>query len=69
MFEPLWSVYQEFIEMAGGKTICVPLRCVDDEWVFDPEELRAALSRTEAKIFLFTSPHNPCGKVFTIEEM
>ncbi len=69
MFEPLWSVYQDFIEIAGGKSTFVPLRCINDEWVFDPEELRAALKRPEAKIFIFTSPHNPCGKVFSLEEM
>ena len=69
MFEPLWSVYQEFIEIAGGKSSFVPLRLINDEWVFDPEELRTALKRPTAKIFLFTSPHNPFGKVFTLDEM
>jgi aspartate/methionine/tyrosine aminotransferase len=48
----------------------VPLRLNENQdWVFDPEELRAALKRPEAKVFLFTNPHNPCGKVFTVEEL
>lgn len=68
MFEPLWSVYEDFIELAGGVSKYVTLREHENDWVFDPEELRAALRRPQAKIFLMTSPHNPCGKVFTKEE-
>lgn len=45
MFEPLWSVYEDFIELAGGTSRYVELREEKDDWVFDPEELRAALKR------------------------
>ena len=57
------------VEMAGGKTRTVTLKCIDKKWSFNPDELRAALKRPEVKVFILNSPHNPTGKVFTIEEM
>ena len=69
LFEPMWSIYMDHVEIAGAISKTVPLRCIDGIWKFNPEELRAALKRPECKIFLFNSPHNPTGKVFTLEEM
>lgn len=45
MFEPTWNGYQDFVEMSGGKANYVPLRLVNGDWVFNPDELRAALIR------------------------
>ena len=45
------------------------MRQEGERFVFDPEELRTALQRPQTKIFLFNSPHNPTGKVFTLKEM
>lgn len=47
----------------------VPLYLDNNEWKFDPEVLRAALTKRTTKVFIFNSPHNPCGKVFTRQEM
>lgn len=70
VFEPLWPIYMDHVEIAGGKTLAVPLRCKgNSSWEFDPEELRTALKRPQVKIFIFNSPHNPTGKVFSLEEM
>jgi len=69
MFEPTWNGYQDFVEMAGGKANFIPLVQSGDNWVFNPEELRAALKRPQTKVFILTSPHNPTGKVFTQDEM
>ena len=69
LFEPMWSIYMDHVELAGATSNCVPLRYIDGIWKFNPDELRAALKRPQCKIFLFNSPHNPTGKVFTLEEM
>ena len=70
-FEPHFPTYLDHIEMAGGKPQFCPLR-YDKEakiWKYDINELRAALGREKCKLFIFNSPHNPTGKVFTLEEI
>lgn len=68
VFEPYYDSYTAGIALAGGVRRLVTLRRQGAEWVFDPDELRAALtSRTRA--ILLNTPHNPTGKVFTAEEL
>jgi N-succinyldiaminopimelate aminotransferase len=71
LFEPMYDCYAAGIAMAGGVARPVPLRPPADEagrWVFDPDELRAAIT-PRTKLLLLNSPHNPTGKVFTAEEL
>ena len=70
-FEPMFPLYLDHCEFAtsGGQITGVPLRLVDGIWKFDAAELRAALSKPTSKVFVFNTPHNPTGKVFTQEEM
>lgn len=69
IFTPLYQIYEQQIELAGGRIREVPLKLEGSRFVFDAEELRAALKRPEVKILLLNSPSNPTGKVFTMEEM
>ena len=64
-FEPMFPLYLDHTEFAGGKVHGVPLTLEDDIWRFDPEILRAQLSKPTTKVFVFNTPHNPTGKVFT----
>ena len=64
-FEPMFPMYLDHIEMSGGRLRAVPLNYSDKEWMFNPEELRKALSAPNVKVFIFNSPHNPTGKVFS----
>ena len=70
-FEPMFPLYLDHTEFAtsGGQITGVPLRLVDGIWKFDAAELRAALSKPTCKVFVFNTPHNPTGKVFTREEI
>jgi len=68
-FEPMFPMYLDHVELAGGKVNSVPLTYKDDDWRFDPEQLRQALSRPQSKVFMFNTPHNPTGKVFSREEI
>lgn len=69
-FEPHFPTYLDHIEMAGGKPAFVPLRYNKEKatWVYDIAEVEAALSRPNVKMFILNTPHNPTGKVFTVEE-
>lgn len=68
-FEPMFPMYIDHFELAGGKVRSVPLRIKDGAWTFNPDELHKCLSGKDVGLFLFNSPHNPTGKVFTKEEM
>lgn len=46
----------------------VKLELKEGDWTFDPTELRLALASGKTKVLLLNSPHNPTGKVFTLEE-
>jgi len=69
-FEPMFPLYIDHAEFSSSNPVLgVPLTLQDGIWKFDPEQLRAELSKPTCKVFVFNSPHNPTGKVFTVEEM
>jgi len=62
-------LYLDHCELSGGIIRTVPLVCTGQDWIFDPEKLRTALSSPKVKVFLLNTPHNPTGKVFTADEL
>ena len=66
VFEPFYENYAPDAILAGARPRYVTLRPPD--WTFDEDELEAAFSdRTRAVVV--NSPHNPTGKVFSVEEL
>ena len=65
-FEPYYDFYAAAIAMAGARRKVVTLRT--PSYSFDPEELAAAIS-PDTRMILLNSPHNPTGKVFTLDEL
>lgn len=66
VIEPFYDAYPADIAMAGGVLRPVPLR--PPEFALDLERLRSVFnSRTRA--IMVNNPHNPTGRVFTIEEL
>jgi N-succinyldiaminopimelate aminotransferase len=66
VFEPFYDSYPACVAMAGAVMKTVALRMPD--WSFDPDELAAAVS-SRTRLVLLNSPHNPTGKVFSVEEL
>ncbi|MGH2532014.1 MAG: methionine aminotransferase [Thermomicrobiales bacterium] len=64
-FEPFYDSYLPATILAGGSFRPITLRPPD--WLFDPDELRAAFTN-RTKAILVNTPHNPTGKVFSQEE-
>ena len=65
-FEPYYDSYAACIAMAGATRKVVTLRPPD--YAFAIDELRAAIT-PRTKLLLLNSPHNPTGKVFSLEEL
>ncbi|OMJ27591.1 putative aminotransferase [Smittium culicis] len=79
VIEPAFDQYAPSVSIANGKTVYIPMR-VDpslkpesntissNEWKVDMAELEAAINE-RTKILVLNTPHNPTGKVFTVEEL
>jgi N-succinyldiaminopimelate aminotransferase len=65
-FEPYYDSYAACIALAGARRRLVQLRAPD--WSFDPDALERAITR-DTRVLLLNSPHNPTGKVFSVEEL
>ncbi len=69
VFEPMYDSYQACIALAGARAVPVLLAPdADGRYVFDPDELVAAVT-AHTKLILLNTPHNPTGKVFTRDEL
>lgn len=66
LFEPYYSYHLNTIVAIRAEPVLVTLR--GDDFSIAPEELRAALTPRTRAIVVCT-PNNPCGKVFTREEL
>ncbi len=66
IFSPFYENYGADTILSGAEPIYVPL--VPPEFNFDPEVLEDAF-RQKPKALVLCNPSNPCGKVFTREEL
>lgn len=66
IFSPFYENYGADTILSGAEPIYVPLN--PPEFTFDPEVLEDAF-RQGAKALILCNPSNPCGKVFTREEL
>ena len=77
VFEPFFDQYVPDIQMAGGKVVYVPIHPPKDaetrtssanNWYIDFDELSNAIT-PKTKMIVLNTPHNPIGKVLTVEEL
>lgn len=66
LFSPFYENYAADAILTGATPVHVPLHPPD--YRFDPAELRQAFARG-LKAFVLCNPSNPCGRVFTREEL
>ncbi len=66
LIEPLYDTYLPVVKLLGG--IPVLIRLTPPDWALPRAALTAAFS-AKTKLLLLNSPMNPCGKVFTAEEL
>ncbi len=66
IFDPQYDAYIPLCMANGGVARVVKLNASD--WSVPHEELGAAFSE-RTKLILINSPHNPSGKVFSLEDL
>jgi len=64
---PYWVSYADIIKMAGGKVVALSTG-IEDNFKLNPEKLEAAING-KTKAFLFNSPSNPTGMVYSVKEI
>ncbi len=66
MFSPFYENYSADAILTGAAPVHVPLH--PPTYRFDPDELRRAFA-SGLKAFVLCNPSNPCGRVFTRDEL
>jgi aminotransferase len=66
LFSPFYENYSADAILSGATPVLVPLH--PPAYRFDPDELRRAFA-SGLKAFVLCNPSNPCGRVFTREEL
>lgn len=64
---PYWVTYSEIVKLAGGKVKLVNTK-LENGYKITPEELEQSIS-ANTKLFMFSSPCNPTGAVYSKEEL
>lgn len=64
---PFWVTYSEIVKLAGG--IVIQVRTTQENgYKITPEQLEAAIT-PKSKFFMFSSPCNPTGALYSYEEL
>lgn len=64
---PFWVSYPSMVELAEGKSVFLDSN-IDCDFKVTPEQIKAAIT-PRTKAFLYSSPSNPTGSVYTKEEL
>jgi len=64
---PYWVTYSEIVRLAGG-TVKFLNTDFDSGWKVKPEQLEAAIT-PKTKLFMFSSPCNPTGAIYSHDEL
>ena len=64
---PYWVSYSEMVKLTDGKSVFINAT-VEQDFKITPAQLEAAIT-PQSKVFLFSSPCNPTGSVYSKEEL
>lgn len=64
---PYWVSYSQIIQLAGGIPVFIP-STVESDFKVTPEQVERSIT-AKTKMFIFSSPCNPTGTVYTKEEL
>src|SRR5690606_2518009 len=64
---PYWGSYSEIIKLAGGIPVYIHAE-LENDFKISAEQLEASITE-KTKLFMFSSPNNPTGSVYTKNEL
>lgn len=64
---PYWVSYSEMVKLAEGKSVFIDTE-IDSDFKITPQQLEDAIT-PNSKVFMFSSPCNPTGSVYTRDEL
>lgn len=64
---PYWVTYSELVKLCQGEVVFVPCS-IENKYKITPEQLEAAIT-PKTRLFMFSSPCNPTGSVYSREEL
>ena len=64
---PYWVSYSEMVTLAEGKSVFIDAS-IESDFKITPEQLEAAIT-PKSKLFMFSSPNNPTGTVYSKDEL
>ena len=64
---PYWVSYSELVKLAEGESVFINTT-MESDFKITAEELEAAIT-PKTRLFMFSSPNNPTGSVYTREEL
>ncbi|MFB6453629.1 pyridoxal phosphate-dependent aminotransferase [Chitinophaga sp. Hz27] len=64
---PYWVTYSEQVKLCQGEVVFVPCG-IENNYKITPAQLEAAIT-PKTKLFMFSSPCNPTGSVYSKEEL
>ena len=64
---PYWVSYKEIIKLAEGKAVYIPA-LIDNDFKVTPAQIENSITE-KSKVFIFSSPCNPTGSVYSKEEL
>ncbi len=64
---PYWVSYSEMVTLAEGKSVFINTE-IESDFKITPAQLEAAIT-PKTKLFMFSSPCNPTGSVYSKEEL
>jgi len=65
--KPYWVSYSQIIKLADGIPVYIDAN-IDTNFKISPEQLEQAISE-KTRMFIFSSPCNPTGSVYSMEEL
>lgn len=64
---PYWVSYKEIIKLADAKGVFIE-SSINSDFKVTPQQIEAAIT-PRSKLFIFSSPCNPSGTVYTLDEL
>jgi len=66
---PVYYPFRETVETNGRRLVTNPLAYLDGKYRIDFGDFEDKIAKNSVKLFIMCSPHNPVGRVWTMDEL